>query len=234
VFVIDAGEGRRETLPKVPQEEFLGSTTQADIEGDASGAFSVHMVTRIPSFAGYGLKETFRTLEDNNRRQLGERMMGQFFPGSSLRTIEFPGLDAPDQPTAVDATAGLRRFVDSSSGELVCKPGLTPLRLTARFSSGDKRTWPVVFRDFEHQKNRVTIRLGEKYRVKRLPKPLETTGFFGTYRFDCREENGAIVVERDVAFDPGRVPVERYPELIAWCRQIDDREDERIVLEANQ
>ncbi|MBI1853320.1 MAG: hypothetical protein HYR85_23525 [Planctomycetes bacterium] len=234
VFVIDGGEGRRETMPKLPSDEFLTSDTSANIDVEEGGAFAVGMQTRIPAFAGYGLKETFRTLEDQQRKQLGARMMMQYFPGSTLRTIEFPGLAQPDSPMAIDVTAGLRRFVDTSGGEIGCKTGIAPLHLTARFSSGDKRTWPVVYRDFEHQRNHVTIHLGNKYRVKRLPKSLESRGFFGNYRFDCREENGAIVVEREVAFDPERISIERYPELIAWCREIDDREDERIVLESTE
>jgi tetratricopeptide (TPR) repeat protein len=231
VFVQDGGEGRRETLPRLRDEEFLSADSTSVIRSEDAGHV-VELTLRMPSFAGFPLKEMFRTLEVERRRQLGASMMSQFFPGSTLRSIELPALDEGGAPMELHAVAGLRRFAESRAGELGCRTGIQPLRLAPRFSSGEHRTWPIVFRDVEHSRSRVTIHLGSRYRVKRLPVPLEIDDFLGRYRLACREEaGGAIVVEREVAFDPVRIPVERYESFLAWCRAIDEREEERILLE---
>lgn len=230
VFIFDGGEGRRDRLPRTPDEELLAADSSAEVRPEESG-YAVDVNLRIPAFVGYPMKEGFRTMEVERRKLAGTSVVSQMFPGSTMRTIDFPGLEEPEAPMSLHVAAGLKNLVDKRGGELTCRTGIEPLKLTARFSSGDRRAWPVVYRDFDHRKSRVSFDLGGRYRVLRLPKAIDLDAFLGRYRLSAKEENGRVVVEREVSFDPHRIPVEQYPALLAWCRQIDDLEAERIVLE---
>ena len=69
--------------------------------------------------------------------------------------------------------------------------------------------------------------------VARVPDDLVVEGFLGRYELTFRVEEDArrVVVRRRVDFHPIRIPPSEYPALLRFCRDVDERESERILVD---
>jgi hypothetical protein len=105
--------------------------------------------------------------------------------------------------------------------------------MLANYSTGEQRTWPVIAKQWNVQDSSAAIDFGDAFRVTRVPEDLVAVGFLGRYDLTFRVESGGrrVVVRRRVDFHPIRIPPSEYPALLRFCRDVDERETERVLVE---
>ncbi len=233
VFVTGPADGRIETLPRGGREETLIARQAVEIEARSRDHFGLRLRTTVPNVGGLELKERLKGADAGQRLLLGRQALASSFPGAVASDVAFPGIDVPGDPLAIEVAGQVRSFVDTLGGRLGCATGIPPLRLVDTYSSGEQRIWPLVVKQSNVQDSSALLDFGESYRAAAVPDDLVLEGFLGRYSltFRVEDEGRRVRVTRSVDFAPARIPPSEYPALLRFCRDVDERESERIDVE---
>jgi tetratricopeptide (TPR) repeat protein len=233
VFLVGPGEGRIETIPRGPREEMIVANQEVEIVARSRDAFGLVLKTVVPNVGGLALKEQLKGADSGQRLMIGRQALASAFPGAVASDVRFPGLDTSGAPLSIEVEGQIRSLVDSVGGRLGCTTGIPPLRMLAAWATGEQRTWPVIAKQWNAQDSSTVIDFGESFRAVSVPEDFAVMGFLGRYELTFRIEEGGrrVVVRRRTDFGPVRVPPSEYPALLRFCRDIDDRESERVLVE---
>jgi hypothetical protein len=183
----------------------------------------------VPGADGLRLKESLRSQSKSNRTNLANQVAGQFFPGFRVRKAEMVDIDTPGGDFALDLTLYQRGLLEKSNGTLLLPPIVRPSSMTRRFGGRPERKHPFVVPEYDTMEWDLTIDCGE-----RRPAPLPEGVFIHRMVIDYAQswslDGNLLNVKRTLRVRPGRIPPERYPELLGLCRHIDDVEASRVRL----
>jgi len=233
VFLVAGVSGSLETLPTLPPEDRVTQVNHVElVPGDGSRVYRVQLLTEIPSPEGFALKTAVLNMEDSRRRLVGMGALGARVTGAAFESVDFPGLEEESEPLRIRVVASLPEgSLESVEGGRALRPPLEALGLTEVFASGAERKHPIVFRQYDLRTDTAEIDPLPGLRVKSLPDDLVLESRLGRYAISFREEGGKILVVREIDFRPVTLAPGDYAALLVFCRSIDQKERERIVLE---
>ncbi len=232
LFVNDEG-GTRTNIPNLSEEGRIAQSTTITILAlpDASG-FDVSVTTAVPSVDGHALKSAVRTMEETRRQMVGMSAVNARLPGGALRAVEFPGLDDEDYPFEFRVEAFLPiEALEQVDGARTLRLPFETVNLTDVFASGRDRVHPIEFKRYDIRESRVTVTVGGAFSVRRIPGNLELTCGLGSYSLRFEVVGDEILIHRLVRLIPGQLAATDYQEFMKFCRAVDEKEREKILLE---
>lgn len=217
--------------PSLDAQALTGTIT---LEGDAPSAH-LEGALEIRALPGSRLKEQLKDMPAFLRSTMLERFVQQTLPGAKLRSGEFRHYDERDPPLAIAFDLDAPSLVQVREGSPSLASTLLPSTLRRTFVRASTRNWPV-HSPFENTvEEKLTIRLGSRFRARSLPEDLDLEGPWGRFRISTRSSDTGsgedLVIDRLLELRPFHIGAERWPEFVEFCRQVDLREEARIPLE---
>jgi len=199
------------------------------LEGEAP---SVHLegALEIRALTGSRLKEQLRDMPAFLRSTMLERFVQQTLPGAKVRGGEFQHYDERDPPLRIAFDVDAPSLIQVRDGTPSIASTLLPGALRRSFVRASTRNWPVQSPVENTIEERITIRLGDRFRAPDLPDDLELEGPWGRFRIATTSAGDELVLERLLELRPFSLEAERWPEFVEFCRQVDLREEARIPL----
>jgi thioredoxin-like negative regulator of GroEL len=187
----------------------------------ADGGAELAGTDRYEGTLGAVLKGQLEPLDESERRQALEGLLGRAFPGMTVTALSFEGEDDFEAPLVIrwkGRSASLARPV---AGGLVLDTGLLPAELGPRYVRLATRTTPLLVQMAERGTSKVEIVAPPKMRVAPA-SPTRLEGPFGTYeRTDRETEGGGLVREERLELARARVPPERYRDFASFAAEVD-------------
>ncbi len=198
-------------------------------DGPADTTFSMRVDD--PTAGAYGFKEALRDMNADDRRKWAEQRVTELLPTPGLKDYAFPGMEEFGRPLVMEATGTAGLALREEGGSMVLSLGPPPMEMADSYVGKSDREWPFVIRGTDLRDHEVVFDLAGKWRVKRLPRGHFAAGRIGTYSLTVQAKDGEVRVRREVKFGPARYSADEYREFIAWCREIDAAEEQRLVVE---
>lgn len=230
VFIADGGEGTLEYLPLAPAEEDILTRSEVDIYPEGFG-YEGTIRLQFPNGIGAFLKERVAQMTDAETEVVKQNIVRGYLPGSRLIDGGFENVESREAPlvftgkVTVDGEAA-----PDERNMLAFRLSFAPMDLVQALSTPGEREHPLLFENFDHRSDRMRIHLGDAYRVVTVPAGIDVDRFLGRYRFAARRLGTTLELRREVRFGPTRIAPEDYPEFMRICREIDDREADRVWL----
>lgn len=224
-------------IPRQAVEESMESARGRLRLGKVAGdplAVGVEMEISARSYQDFARKTAVQDL-DAHRRDLLLRQLGTtLFPGARIAQASFPGIETPGVPFTIRLELEAPKFLEAKGDEILLRPMVQPLNLVRGFIRSPERRFPYHLNVQVVKRDRWHIELGPEHRVKKLPAGALQIGPFGSYSLRFREEmqGGAarVWVEREITLEPGQLPAADFPQLLEFCKSVDQAEGERMVL----
>jgi tetratricopeptide (TPR) repeat protein len=227
VYILSKSGVVVERLPRDKEDDRADMIIKEEVD---LGSVSANCTLIVPE--AYGMKEDMEDAPDKARKNQISRIANWLFPNSTLKNFDFPGLNGSDIPFTLNMSCHVPRFIETSREGVLSKLGVMPLlEMQSKFISKSKRVFPLAARTYIIMRNTARIHISDKYKLKKLPPGLIRVGEFGDYSLSITEKDGVITTERSFTFRPKLIPPEKYPDFIKFCRDIDNAEDIKILLE---
>jgi tetratricopeptide (TPR) repeat protein len=214
------------TLPAESPAERPGALI--DIELDIAADGSAQASGELTWTAGYGfaVKEQFRELPDERRKQQMTGMAAWLLPGIDLGDYEMPGLDSADDALALHVSGTVPTFLDDDGTALVCRLPCPPLNLKGELAGGSGlRQLPYFLNEAMVQSATITMKLAPDLQVLGLPTGHVAEIHGGRYELQLTQpEPGTLEIRRAIALPPFAIPASQYAEFEAFCAQVDEAE----------
>lgn len=176
-----------------------------------------------------GLKDGLERMDQDQRKQAVEGMLGR-----GLRGLALDALSSEGDGTVGPATALLYELhlTFPRAGERLTVPAsLLPLRLSRRWTQKAVRKLPLLLDNEEHQHARTTLALPPGMRLAAPPPPVSLKTPFGEFSWSVSEAGGKVTVSEEVSIGQQRVPPERYPEFVAFVQAVDQAQARELRIE---
>jgi cellulose synthase operon protein C len=209
-----------------PDGHDVGFSLAIDAEGVASGeGRDVHK-----GFDAAALRDALERLDDPQRKQAVESMLGRSLRGLELLSLGVDGETTPSGPATLlyEVRVQLAR---RDANRLLVPASLMPQRLSRRWVQKAERTATLVLDSPEDQSVRAEIALPAGKRMRGLAKDVELRTPFGQYRWRAREERGRLLVEESLSLPQQRISPAQYAAFADFCRRVDDAQSQELALE---
>jgi hypothetical protein len=220
---------QRIRLPQSRPASNDGRDVSLQLDVGADGVARGHGRDLYRGFEAATLKDALERLDEVQRKQAVESMLGRGLRGVELESLSVEGEMAVAAPAtlAYDVRVQLAR---RQGDRLLLPASLLPARLGRRWAQKAERTAPLVFDAPEQQSVRVELALppGKSLRGKWTPVDLRTP--FGEFRWTAREERGRLVVEERLSLPQQRIEPSRYAQFADFCRQIDEAQGQELAV----
>ncbi len=169
------------------------------------------------------------SMSPGRRRQALEAGLGGYFSGSLLTEFDIQALDDPSRPLQISYTFRAPAWARRRPDALVLQGGFYPYQLGSNLVAGATRKTPLLLTDQTRTHTRVTIELPQGARAE-LPEPVRLTAPLSEFEMEFSQEGRRLTIEKRLTVDPGRVSPEDYPAFRDFCRKVDARDTEGIVV----
>jgi len=208
------GSGRRVTF-----------TLSLDGEGGASGEGRDAYL----GFDGANLKDALERLDEPQRKQAIETMLGRGLRRVELEKLTPEGEGEPGTPAVLHYQ--LRAQVARREGDrLIVPASLLASRLSRRFAEKAERSLPLLVDAPEKLALTTRIALPAGAHLRSAPAPVTIATEQGRFRWSARESEGALLVEEELDIPQQRIAPDRYPAFAALCRKVDEAEAQDLVI----
>jgi cellulose synthase operon protein C len=195
----------------------------------AAGAATGGGRDRHLGFEAASLKDALERLDDTQRKQAVESLLGR-----GLRGVELESLAAEGEAEVGGATTlvyELRVQLARREGEQLLVPAsVLPQRLSRRWVQKAERALPLLVDSTEKQITRAEIALPDGFHLRAPPAPVALRSPYGEFSWRAREERGKLIIEESFALPQQRVPPARYAAFAELARRIDEVEGQDLVL----
>ncbi len=228
----DGGPAMRSVPPAPPADSVELSEATVTVGSDADDLLGARVALRMTaaSHSWYALKPRIEDLDAQRRRLVLQRMASALFPGARIERAELPGIDELGEPfvRVIELTAP--RFLQEAGGEFLLRPVVSPAMLVRRYIGIPTRTHPYHLTRHEVFHERLRIECGEHLRVVRVPEGAVHASPLGHYSLRYAVDGDALLIERRLVVEPGRLEVDAFQSFFDFCRRVDEAETERVVL----
>ena len=209
-----AGNGRRMTL-----------TLTLDGEGGARGEGRDSYL----GFDGASLKDGLERLDESQRKQAIETMLGRGLRRIELEKLTAEGEGVPDVPAVLHYE--IRAQVARREGDRLVVPGsFLASRLSRRYVEKAERSLPLLVDVPEKFALATRIALPAGTHLRGAPVPIAIATEQGRFRWSARESEGALLVEEELEIPQQRIAPARYAAFANLCRKIDEAEAQDLVI----
>jgi hypothetical protein len=211
----NAGSGRRMTL-----------TLTLDGEGGARGVGHDSYL----GFDGASLKEALERIDESQRKQAIETMLGRGLRRVELEKLSAEGEGDPGVPAVLHYE--IRAQVARREGNRLIVPGsLLASRLSRRFVEKAERSLPLLVDAPEKLALTTRIALPPGTHLRGAPAAIVIATDQGRFRWSARESEGALLVEEELDIPQQRIAPDRYKAFAELCRKVDEAEAQDLTIE---
>lgn len=230
-FIADRDGGRIVELPH-------GGVDVQDTEsfalhlGDSPSQVRVAGTLTLRNPGAYRWKRQIIELDHDNRTKWLEGQFSRYFANPTLAAQEFPGLEEFGRPLVIRMEGTMSTYLVAQGAEYVASLGLPAIDMTGRYVHRPEREYDLALNVHEDDLAEVTIHLGDRFRVKRLPHDHITVNDLGTYSLTFRDRGDRVEIRREHHFRPARYRPDEYPRFVSWCKAIDEAEGRKLTFTA--
>lgn len=214
--------------PRVDAQAIEGTAT---LVGGESPTIRLEGGMEIRAIQGSQLKEQIKDMPPFFRSTMLERFVQQTLPGAKVRSGKFEHFDERDPPLRIAFDVDAPSLLQDRDGVSSLASTILVSNLR-RFVRDTERIYPAFSQVEFTIEERLTVRLGDDLRVGEFPEDVELEGPWGRFRAVTLQEGDELVLERLLSMRPFWLEADRWPEFVEFCRQVDQREEARISLEA--
>ncbi|MFN2549686.1 MAG: hypothetical protein ABR567_19865 [Myxococcales bacterium] len=216
------------TPASLPDEKD-GRALSLDLKLDASGAATGNGRDEHFGFEAASLKDALERLDRDQRKQAVEAMLGRGLRGVSLEQL------STEHETEVGGSATLiySLHVDLArrdGDQLFVPSSMSPSRLVRRWAGTGDRNVALLLDSPEAVTSRTSIALPKDRHLRGKAAAVALATPFGDYRWNAREENGALIVEESLRVPQQRVMPAAYAAFAAFARGVDDAQSQELLV----
>jgi tetratricopeptide (TPR) repeat protein len=232
VFSLLLSEGKVETrqTPVMPAQDTRQEITielALDAGGDAVIAGKVLAAGAVTSH----YRDTYQTT--GTRKERLEEELAGIFPGVSVLSHDFKGLEDFSQDVQVEFTASVPglAMVSQSQMQLTAMPSYN---LSKTYASRSKRTYPVLIGQPRVFIDHYVVKAPEGMTFSSLPSTVmvgsKPDGYFFTFAV-TKVESSTIEMEAILEISTFRIEPDGYAAFREFCRKVDEATSQRIHIE---
>ncbi|GHS96503.1 hypothetical protein FACS189421_01660 [Bacteroidia bacterium] len=212
------------TLPEYqPHDNAEINTIQIQLDDTGTGHLEVHSTLKNEEF-----ENLFYSLQDANAKEESDALAGLLRVHkpqvSNIRKEEIleehPQLDVYFTVDCEDfaTQTGSRMFIQANPARTGLKDLLT----------GSTRKYDIVRHSTMYQKDTITVRIPEGYKVETKPKATEIESEYGSFKSEIVEEEDKIVYMQTLEIKRGRYPATAFEEMKKFYNRIETLQNGKI------
>jgi len=230
VWIVGEEGARIDYLPLAPEEEKIRYESIVDLYPGEEG-FRAKVRVRFPAGVAAFLEERLEQLPARASEAVQLNLVQGMLPGTRLVEGRFEGPGASGEPFQFVGEVASEGSTERDGRNLLAyRMGFNALELVSRFATPGSRTHPFLVEAHDFRQDLVRVHTGEAFHVVTLPRDLEMELSLGSYELSSRVLPDRVEIRRSVRFRPARIEAGDYDDLMRRCREIDDREADRIWL----
>jgi transglutaminase-like putative cysteine protease len=216
LLVRDGGEHRIVRTPVLPADantDLAEATLRLAPGGDATLTFR-------QTWTGHLATTARQLLHDASRREEElERLLASEFPGATVSALGTTGIEAPEEPVAVEVTAAIPVAARVADGRLRLPVVLFPSGLAGLVGQSE-RVHPLLLDYRRSERLRVRVEPPAGFLADRPPEGGVVESPFGRYELTVTRDGPAVVVDGALRLDVVRVTPEEFPAFRTFCLDV--------------
>jgi Domain of Unknown Function with PDB structure (DUF3857) len=178
-------------------------------------------------------REEFLDAQPAKRVDIFDKFLGHFLNNFALTGASIGNLEQYDQNFSLDYKFVSARYANTAGDLLFVRPRVVGdkdasyLRL---FTERKPRKYPIQFEEATRQDDLFDITLPAGYVVDGLPKPVEASCDYATYKSETTVADGVLHYKRSFEVKDVTVPVDKLPEIRAFLQQVATDQESAAVL----
>jgi hypothetical protein len=216
--------------PSPPPVKEIALELSLEPDGDLLGSG----IERISTSQAASYRKLLGAMSSAQREQILQAGLGNYFSGAVLEDHEIGALQDPQQPLALSyrirVPAFARRETTGGADRLVIPGGFYPYQLVSSLISKPDRRLPLLLGDETRTSSRVVLTLPPGATVP-APKALSLRAPLSEFHYNASLEDGKLVIEKSLVVKAGRISPKDYPAFMEFCRQVDQKDTEQIVVQ---
>ncbi|MBI4511246.1 MAG: tetratricopeptide repeat protein [Deltaproteobacteria bacterium] len=203
------------------------------------GSAIVDVVERFSGIAAMAIREHLeRTPASELERDLEQRSIGYYFPGSAIQSLAIDGREYKDRPLVLRYRFEAPMFARvRSDGTMEIPTSPMPLEISRRYVAVAERKTPLVLSEVtSSHEARIRIRFPAGHRLK-ASRPLDTITSIapsGAARFKrviSTEPFGLLVHETSELSAFARIPPDAYAAFVRFASEVDSAQGQVVLIE---
>lgn len=229
------------SIPRPPQERSgdfmqakmkLGTRKKSSTEGSPPLGARVTLKLTSNSFRSYEQKPLFENLDTHRRGVFLSRMGSALFPGARVSSSSLPGIEKRGTPLVIELDLEAPEVLQPAEEEYLLRALTSPLQLVQSYIRTPKREHPYHLHSQVVKRDSIEIDPGKHFRFLRLPEGTIQFCPIGSFSLRYQLQGNILHVERVFILEPGELSLETFPQLLDFCKAVDEAESERVVLKA--
>lgn len=230
VAVLPVGSEEASRIERTPPPAGPAArTTMLKLELSPQGDLRAEGEERFPSFDGARIRAAFERMDAAQQRQAIEGAMARTFRGVVLDGLEVLPKTEGNPETAFRYRFHAGRWARPVPNGLVVATPLFPAQLTGRFIQRTQRTTPMLIDDDGANVATYRIVLPAGFKLAAPVAPVKLDAPFGRYERTVEVAGEEVLVRDTIELVPGRVPVERWPDFIAFAQAVDEAQSRPLA-----
>lgn len=224
--------GRLTELPLLPPAtNRLLRTAKFDLTatGDLSGEI------RELEWGGPAADERDELLDSQpaRRSEVFDHFLASFLSNFSLTAASIGNLEQYDQNLSLDYKFISPGYASGAGDMLFVRPrvvGDKDTEYLRLFTEHKPRKYPIQFQEATRQDDIFDITLPAGYAVDALPKPVDASCDYATYKSETTVADGVLHYKRSFEVKDVDIPIEKLPEIRAFLQQVASDQQSAAVL----
>jgi hypothetical protein len=220
-----SGDSATSDAPAAPDGRTLTFSLELSADGSAVGTGR----DEHRGFDAASLKDTLERLDQEQRKQAVESMLGRALRSVALDRLETEGEGASGG--SVTLVAALHGGLARKDGAALQLPSsIFPSRLQRRWAQKAERTLPLLIDQPESSEVVSSLVLPAGMHLSAAPAPVVLEAPFGRYTWEAREEGGKLRVRETLRLPQQRIAPALYAGFAAFARAVDEAQERELRL----
>ncbi|MFY9691525.1 MAG: DUF3857 domain-containing protein [Candidatus Acidiferrales bacterium] len=204
-----------------PATNRLLRTAKFDLSPDGDLSGEIHEL----EWGGPAAQERAEFLEaqPSKRAEVFDHFLANFLNNFTLTQASLGNLDHDDQNLSLDYKFVSPGYASAAGDLLFVRPRVVGDKSTGflrLFTEQKPRKYPIQFEEATRQDDLFDITVPKGYIVDGLPKPVQATCDYATYKSETTFADGVLHYKRSFEVKDVMVPVDKLPEIRAFLQQV--------------
>jgi hypothetical protein len=178
-------------------------------------------------------REAFLESQPARRSEILDHFLASFLSNFSLTAASIGNLEQYDQNLSLDYKFVSPGYASAAGDMLFVRPRVVGDKDTAYlrlFTEHKPRKYPIQFEEATRQDDIFDITLPAGYAVDGLPKPVDASCDYATYKSETTVADGVLHYKRSFEVKDVDIPIEKLPEIRAFLQQVASDQQSAAVL----
>jgi hypothetical protein len=231
-LVIKDGKGEFMTIPAYqPSENGLEFRNKIDLTAD--GGAKLQSEVQMLGEIGQGMRAEVRAITPDKRKDVMEKIAGQFGLSGSIKDFVLPDGSDKNGPYVMKMNLDAGQY-GKKTNSLLLLPVVSSLTSGKRANIYNKETrlWPVVNEETAHMQSQTVYTLPDGYQIEDVPGDVDLTSPIEEYhRKITRSTDGKTLTITDNLIErPGTVPPSDYSKVKSFWDNLLKSADDLVIL----